>query len=183
MSANSWDLGAVESGCLMRRHEVTKMLKEYLAMNTGSRRTSTRELRAGDRGLESKANGDDEWGETLELNISIMECDGPQRLVLEEEDRPWDTVAGGIVGCLDLGLEIDALTAIGILGNGILARELLREELRCDGDDFLVFGDRSSLGLSNNDRPRSLLEHEKELPEKEINGSERRKKNLLEKNE
>jgi len=65
----------------------------------------------------------------------------------------------------------------------MLARELLREELRRGGDDFLVFGDRSSLGLSNNDRPRSLLEREKKLPENEMNGSEREKKNFCWKNE
>jgi len=61
----------------------------------------------------------------------------------------------------------------------MLARELLREELRRGGNDFLVFGDRSSLGLSNNDRPRSLLKREKKPPEKGINGSGReRKKNF-----
>ena len=77
---------------------------------------------------------------------------------------------------LRLDLEIDVLTVIWMLGNDMLARELLREELWRGGDDFLVFGDRSSLGLSNTDRPRSLLEREKKLPENEINGSEREKK-------
>jgi len=39
---------------------------------------------------------------------------------------------------LHLDLGIDVLTVTRILENGILACEVLREELRRDGDDFLV---------------------------------------------
>ena len=45
---------------------------------------------------ESDTNGDGECRGDLELDSLIVECDGPQRLVLEE-DRPWDAASVGLV--------------------------------------------------------------------------------------
>jgi len=51
--------------------------------------------RSGNRGLKSEANGDDEWGEGLNLNDRA--CWSSTSDLRIEGDRPWDVVSGNLV--------------------------------------------------------------------------------------
>jgi len=107
------------------------MVEKYSTKDRESRRTTTRDLRTGYRGLESKATGDDEWDGDLDLNNGVRWSSISDLRV--EDDRPWDVVAGGleVLSTVFILIPKIALTTIRALEDGNVTLGLLRKELRC----------------------------------------------------